>query len=88
MREIVSTITSKGQVTLPAAIREHLGVAERDKIAFVIGEDGVVHVRPLAYPTIASLAGAAGSLPRPMPWEEVVEIAREDHVAAEYGRQE
>lgn len=75
-------------MTLPAAIREHLGVAERDKIAFVIGEDGIVQVRPVAYPTIASLAGAAGSLPRPMPWKEMLEIAREDHLAAKFGRHE
>ncbi|HLJ80958.1 MAG TPA: hypothetical protein VKT52_05680 [Ktedonobacterales bacterium] len=31
-----------------------------------------------AYPTVASLAGAAGSLQRPMPWDKMRDIARED----------
>lgn len=30
------------------------------------------------YPDVASLQGAAGTLPRPMSWKEVREIARED----------
>jgi hypothetical protein len=32
MREIVSTITSKGQVTIPAEIRKQLGVTTGDKL--------------------------------------------------------
>ncbi|MBI2864482.1 MAG: type II toxin-antitoxin system PrlF family antitoxin [Chloroflexi bacterium] len=36
MKEILSTITSKGQVTIPAEVRRHLGVNTHDKIAFVI----------------------------------------------------
>ena len=81
MAELVSTITSKGQVTLPVKVRRHLGVTNRDKVEFVIGEDGVVRVQPVAYPTIASLRGVAGKLPRPMSWSEMIEIAHEDHIA-------
>ena len=40
----------------------------------------------LKYPTIASLAGAAGSLPRPLSWQEIHEIAWEDHVLEKLGR--
>jgi hypothetical protein len=39
------------------------------------------------YPTIASLAGAAGSLPRPMSWKEVQEIVREERAAAYRAKQ-
>lgn len=39
-----SRITSKGQVTLPKAVREVLGVEKGDRVAFRIGEDGVVTV--------------------------------------------
>lgn len=37
------------------------------------------------YPTVASLAGAAGALPRPHAWDEVRETARDDHLAAKFG---
>lgn len=85
MREAVSTITSKGQVTLPIAIRRRLGVGERDRIAFVVGEDGSVTVRPIKYPTVASLQGIAGSLPHPLSWEEMRDIAYEDRLTRKLG---
>jgi AbrB family looped-hinge helix DNA binding protein len=79
MREIVSTITSKGQVTIPAAVRRHLGVDTHDKITFVLEENGEVRLSVPRYPTIQSLRGIAGSLPRPMSWQGVEEIAQEEH---------
>jgi AbrB family looped-hinge helix DNA binding protein len=36
MREVVSTVTRKGQVTIPVEIRRLLGVAPRDRVAFVV----------------------------------------------------
>jgi antitoxin PrlF len=85
MKEVVSTITSKGQVTVPAEVRRHLGVSTRDKLAFVIDDDGSVHVRAIKYPTVASLQGAAGSLPRPLSWREMREIAYDDRLATQLG---
>lgn len=41
-----STITSKGQITLPKQIRERLQVAPGDRIDFVIEDNGLVVVRP------------------------------------------
>lgn len=43
-----ATITSKGQVTIPKAIREHLRVAEGDRVEFRVGEDGAVRLAPLS----------------------------------------
>ena len=40
-----STLTSKGQITLPKAIRERLRLHTGDAVDFVIGSDGDVHVR-------------------------------------------
>jgi AbrB family looped-hinge helix DNA binding protein len=80
MREIISTITSKGQITIPVEVRRQLGVSEGDKITFVIDSSGDVHVKACQYPTIASLRGAAGSLKQPLPWSKVRRIAREDHL--------
>lgn len=41
-----ATITSKGQITLPKAVREHLHVAQGDQLEFVIGPAGNVELRP------------------------------------------
>jgi AbrB family looped-hinge helix DNA binding protein len=81
MKEILSTITSKGQVTIPAEVRKYLGVNNRDKIAFVVETEGRVTLKVPEFPTIESLAGAAGSLTEQKPWTEVLETAREDHLA-------
>jgi antitoxin PrlF len=84
MREIPATITSKGQVTIPAEVRRHLGLRKHDRIAFVIEPGGDVRVKVPCYPTLESLAGAAGSLPQPRPLEEVIAEAREERLAKKY----
>jgi antitoxin PrlF len=78
MKEIISTITSKGQVTIPAEVRKHLGLNKREKIAFVIDEGGEVRLKIPHYPTVASLRGAAGSLPHPMSWEDIEQVVEEE----------
>jgi len=80
MKEIVSTITSKGQITLPKDVREQLGVSTHDKVVFVIDDDGTITLQVSPYPSVASLTGAAGSLDAPLSWEEMRTIAREDHL--------
>ena len=80
MKEVVSTVTSKGQVTIPAEIRKHLNIKEGDKLSFVIEDEGSVRVEAPRYPNVAALRGAAGSLATPKSWEEMVQIAREDRV--------
>lgn len=78
MKELVSTVTSKGQVTIPLEVRKYLGIKTNDKVAFVIEQDGVVRLRVPQYPDIASLRGAAGSLAQPVSWQEMQQIAYED----------
>ncbi|MBI2908051.1 MAG: type II toxin-antitoxin system PrlF family antitoxin [Chloroflexi bacterium] len=79
---MVATITSKGQVTIPAEVRRRLGLKKSDKISFVIGAEGDICLRMPRYPSIASLRGAAGSLKKPLSWPEMREIAREDRSKA------
>jgi AbrB family looped-hinge helix DNA binding protein len=88
VKEIVSTITAKGQVTIPAEVRKHLGVGTNDRIMFIVEDSGEVKLKTPTYPTIASLRGAAGSLERPLEWHEMREIAREDRLEARRGEQE
>lgn len=84
MVEVKAKITSKGQITLPAVIRRHLGVSVHDQVAFVVDDKGEVRVRRPRYPDIESLRGMAGTLPRPMSWQEVKQTAREDHLIEKY----
>jgi len=42
-----ATMTSKGQVTLPKSVREHLRLDRGDRIDFVLEEDGTVRLRPI-----------------------------------------
>ncbi len=80
MKQILATITSKGQVTIPVEVRRHLGLKQGDKVVFVLEPEGRVRLMAPKYPTIESLRGIAGTLPRPMSWQEVKDTAREDHL--------
>jgi AbrB family looped-hinge helix DNA binding protein len=59
--EIVSSVTRKGQVTVPAAVRQHLGLATPDKVAFVI-EGQEVRLRP-ARRSLEEVFGSVAPLP-------------------------
>lgn len=87
MKEIISTITSKGQVTIPAEVRKYLGIETNDKVAFVIDDEGAVRLRVPRYPTIASLRGAAGKLKKPLSWQEIQQTAYEDRLKTKYESQ-
>ncbi len=82
MREISATMTSKGQVTVPREVRALLRLESGDKLTFAIAEDGSICLRRPRFPTVDSLVGAAGSLDRPLSWDEMRTIAREDRFAA------
>lgn len=80
MREIIATVSSKGQVTIPADVRKHLGVGEPDKVAFVIEEDGSVQLRPAQF-TLESVLGALPALPgESIDLEREIEEATEEEV--------
>lgn len=84
MKELLTVVTRKGQVTIPSELRKALKLKQGDRVAFVLEPEGVVRLTTPRYPTIASLRGAAGALKKPLSWEEVKTIAREDYLDAEY----
>lgn len=61
MKEIISTVTRKGQVTIPVEVRRVLGVDAPDKIAFIVDGDAV-HLRPVER-TFEQLYGSVPALP-------------------------
>jgi AbrB family looped-hinge helix DNA binding protein len=69
MKEHLTVVTRKGQVTLPVAIRRRLGLQEGDKVAFVEDEHSIQVVRPES--VVARTAGALKSdVPMAPPEEE------------------
>ena len=40
-------MTTKGQVTIPKEVRDHLGIETGDRLSFVVQEDGTVIVQPI-----------------------------------------
>lgn len=56
-----ATVTDKGQVTLPKAIRDRLGIEPGTRIAFEVRPDGTLSVRVLT----RGSSGLFGLLARP-----------------------
>ncbi len=71
----VSTLTSKGQTTIPKEIRHRLGLKPGDKLRFVIDANGRVVILPLTVP-LRSLRGILPAPDRPVSIEEMNEAIR------------
>ena len=56
-----ATVTSKGQVTIPQPVRQHLHLEAGDKLEFTIEDDGTVRVRTIK----GSVRDLFGFLKRP-----------------------
>ncbi len=76
MHALQATITERGQVTIPAAVRRLLGVGPKDKIVFEIEESGTVRLVPMRY-TVASAYGAVEPIGREDDLDAVSREARE-----------
>lgn len=61
MKEIVSTVTEKGQVTIPAEVRRTLGIHRGEKVIFLI-EGGDVRLKPVRF-TLETVFGSVPALP-------------------------
>ena len=75
MRKFTSTVTQRGQVTLPAEVRRALGVKHRDKVAFTI-EDGEVRLAPASF-SLESAYGSVKPSNKPEDFDEVSRTAKE-----------
>ena len=69
-------ITTRGQITLPKKIRDHLHVKPGDQLDFSVDENGVVSVSPVT----DSVKDVKGCLPKPnkpVTVEHMTEISRQ-----------
>jgi AbrB family looped-hinge helix DNA binding protein len=76
--ELVSTLTSKGQVTIPAPIRKLLGLKPKAKVAFLQKKDGVYLAAPNF--TLATIKGIVPKLKKKYAEKEIRDIAIESHI--------
>lgn len=51
-----STVTSKGQITIPRQVRDRLGIHQGDRIEFIVDPRGSVRLKPLKR-SVRELAG-------------------------------
>jgi antitoxin PrlF len=79
----MNAITTKGQVTIPKAIRDLLGVRPGGKVDFVMADNGEVVVRKAGTDLPAPLTGSRfgrfrGTLKTNMTTDEIMALTRGD----------
>jgi AbrB family looped-hinge helix DNA binding protein len=81
-----STLTSKGQITIPKEVRDRLGVQEGDRIVFQFDEQGRVILQPEDRDPLGNLVGLLRhrARDRPVTVEEMDEAIRA-RAAEKYG---
>jgi AbrB family looped-hinge helix DNA binding protein len=85
MKELVAKVNARGQVTLPATIRNHLGVSAGDSVVFRVADSGEVQLKVSDVSSVNAVAGAAGSLRNHLDWQQVLEVARDDAIGRNFG---
>jgi antitoxin PrlF len=73
MATTTSRISEKGQVTIPKALREALGIRAGDRLEFEVRGD-VIRVRK--QPNLDRLASLYGSVKLPAPVDELIDEMR------------
>ncbi len=77
---MTSTVTSKGQVTIPVEARRRLRILPGTKLEFVVRDDGRLEVIPMS----GSIRDLKGALPRP---NKALTLAEMDAAIARGSRQ-
>ena len=71
MAQQFTSVTSKGQVTIPKAIRDEFGVRPSDKMHFYV-EDGEIKLKK-AFPSLREIAGSIPPCNVPLEeWDDII----------------
>jgi AbrB family looped-hinge helix DNA binding protein len=81
MRTMTSSVSPKGQVTIPIEIRRELGLGPKDRVRFRRDEHGI-HIEK-AESVLDKYFMIAPALDPPKTWKEIEETVR-DEVARRY----
>jgi AbrB family looped-hinge helix DNA binding protein len=78
MKEVVTTLTQRGQVTVPVEVRRLLGLKPRDRLAFTIDGDEI-RVRPATF-SLESAYGSVRPRKRPEDFKALSRAVREERL--------
>ena len=80
---MASTVTSKGQVTIPKPVRDHLGIAPGNQVAFRRAADGsiVIEKADATAPQPSRFAKVRGSAGPGMTTDELMALLRGENDA-------
>jgi AbrB family looped-hinge helix DNA binding protein len=74
-----SRVTRKGQVTIPKRVREYLGIAPGNVVAFEVAPDGrIVLVKQGATPEPSRFEKLRGTAPTKLTTDEIMAMLRGD----------
>ncbi len=78
--DTAARVTSKGQITVPKAVRDALGIKQGDQIVFRVEENRAVMART---PDFLSLAGTVRipAATRNVAWDDVIRKTRQARAA-------
>lgn len=77
MTRFVSSVSPKGQVTIPLEIRKRFGIKAKDKVTFEVEGDNV-KLAPAAF-TLETAFGSVTPINRPENFKELSRQAVEEH---------
>ena len=83
MTELLTTVTRKGQVTIPQEAREALGLKPGDRVRFIVEEGGRIAIRRVM--SLDEIAGSVAALSPPKTWNEIEQIVADERAEA-YGK--
>ncbi len=73
--EIAARVSSKGQVTVPKAVRDALGIAEGDEVVFRVEGNRAVLARTPDFLTLAGTVKVPAAL-RNVAWDDIIRKTR------------
>lgn len=76
MKDATTTVTTKGQVTIPKEIREQIGIGPSDRVSFRV-EDGVIQI--VKRRSVRDVAGKVKPLRNIDDFEKVFREAKQEH---------
>lgn len=74
----MSTMTSKGQVTVPKNMRDHLGLKPGSQVSFELTADGRVVLKSAGKLQKSRFAKVRGTMKRGLSTEELMALTRGD----------
>ena len=76
MPRYTSSVSPKGQITIPANIREQFGIDPKDRVSFEVIAEGIL-IKPVESP-VDALYGSVPPLKEQVSWKELRAIVREE----------